>query len=65
MAKVKHTKNGNVKVVLDLEEAEALRSFTLYAPALIDSHGAISQRTLDIVDCIDFALGEAGVDPAF
>ncbi|MDN8037444.1 hypothetical protein [Burkholderia vietnamiensis] len=64
MAKVKHTRNGNVKLVLDADEAEALRTLTRYGPGLLERNEGVRSRVLDVLDCIDFAMCEAGITAA-
>ncbi|MGC3025861.1 hypothetical protein ACPUER_12025 [Burkholderia sp. DN3021] len=64
MARVKHTKNGNVKVLLDADEAEALRTLTRYGPGLLERHEGVRTRVLDVLDCIDVAMCEAGITAA-
>jgi hypothetical protein len=61
--KVKHTDNGNVKITLSIEQAEALRAGLIYATG--PTGGFLSIWTQEILAHIDTKLGDAEVNISF
>lgn len=57
--KVKHTKNGNVKLVMDLEQATALRAFLMMAYRL---RPVMDMEQYHLVCNVDDEMSVAGID---
>jgi hypothetical protein len=61
--KVKHTDNGNVKITLSLEQAEALRAGLLFSSG--PTGGFLSLMTQEILAHIDMTLEDADINITF
>jgi hypothetical protein len=61
--KVKHTENGNVKITLSLEQAEALRAGLIFSSG--PTCGFLSLMTQEILAYIDMTLEDAEVNISF
>jgi hypothetical protein len=60
--KVKHTKNGNVKLVMGLEQAQALRAYLMFAYRL--SHEVpLDPHSMELIHNIDDEMSAADIDP--
>jgi hypothetical protein len=62
--KVKHTKNGNLKLTVSPQEAEAIRSILLETSDLYERE-AISFKSRTLGEAFDLLLREAGVLATF
>jgi hypothetical protein len=58
--KVKHTKNGNVKLAVSPEQLERLRSI-LVDTYILESEGQISKTTQAFGDDLNRTLKDAGI----
>jgi hypothetical protein len=63
IVKVKHTKNGNVKITMSLAQADALRAALVYAGG--PTGGFLTLWTQEVIAHIDQQLAAADIQVAF